>query len=216
MATAPKASREKVSDKFAFAKQADGTLKDQTDYTEARIARYQSVVEATGKPAIEMDFTPQYDAMVSGGIEAGLAAVTVAFAIEGFLTKAGHASNKARNGDNADGNEKGALEDFLANALEGGWTNRQGGNEVGVQKVWEAYAELRNVPVERVQQVWNGYTDENGNVVAGYSDADKKAVRSNTEVRAIIKKKEWEKAEALRQAAKTAAGDAPAAALPGV
>lgn len=202
----------KVSDKYALNAQGE----DCADYTEATIARYTSILG--DKPSVQMDFAPQLAAMIAGGIAEPLSKVTVAFAIEGFLNKAGHASNKARNnkvgGVKVPLDERTELEAFLQNALEGGWTNREGGNEVNVQGLWEAYAEFRNADVEAVKRAWQGYTKEDGTIVAPWTEAQKKAVRDNADVKAIVDRRRAEKSANAARLAREARGETAPDALP--
>lgn len=186
-------AREKVSNKFALAKMENGSLEDQSDYTQANIARYESIIGE--KPSVEQDFTPMREAMLKGGLSPELAGMTVACAIEGWLNKASHASNKARNALKDDSREPEMLNAFKQQLLSGGWTNNQGGNEIGVKQVCEAYAEYRNADPESVYALWMGTAkDENGNPRAAYTEADKARIRKDANVQAIIKRKASEKA----------------------
>ena len=154
-----------------------------SDYTEAVACRMKHL--ATGATVFK-----DYSHYV-GVVEP----VDIAFMIEGRLNKWGHAVNKATNGPNADGDVAAAFEAFEANAAEGGWTNREGGNEVNVLAIQTAYAELGGYPLEKVQAAWTTFTDE-----------QKQAIRKNGQVKAKV-----DAARAAKSAAAAAAAAAPPA-----
>jgi hypothetical protein len=174
----------KIADRLAL----NAAGEDQSDYTEAVCARY--VYLATGK-TVERDFSHIDDP------------IDRAFAIEGFHNKVGHAAN-VRNAPE----HKGAsaevinrvvhesLDAFMENISEGGWTNREGGNEVNLKAVLEAFAELRSASVEDAAAAWETYTDE-----------QKTRIRTNPRVKAIVARKRAEKAAAM--ATNASASDLP-------
>jgi hypothetical protein len=208
----------KPGTKISERKALNAAGEDQVDYTEAQRAVYQHIESGA---SIEWDFSPYIAAMINGGIEPALARVTAAFGIEGFITKAGHAVNKATKGANADGNVKAALTAFLANAQEGGWTNREGGQEVNAAAVIAAYAEIMaqhmNVPVEemlpRVTLGWQGGKKDDGTEVAPWPEAKKQGIRADARVKAVVAR---HRADKLEAAARAAAGDAAPPPLPGL
>lgn len=204
-----KKEKKKVADKFAYARGDDGALVDQVDYTQARIACYKSVwkgeddkQEIDPEATISEDFSPQYDAMIAGGVSPELAGMTIACAIEGWLNKASHATNKARN-SNSDTTEAEELRAYQETLRGGGWTNREGGNEINAKFYWQAYAEMKNSDPESVQMRWQGNHPDGRN----YTDADKTAIRRHPQVQEIVKRLQWEAARDKNRGSTAAGGD---------
>lgn len=201
--------------KISERKALSATGEDCADYTEAERALYQHIESGA---SAEWNFRPQIDAMISAGVDPAIARVVIAFAIEGFITKAGHAVNKATKGANADGNVPAALAGFLQNAQEGGWTNRQGGNEVNAAAIIAAYAEVyathQNMDVAevlpRVKLGWEGGTKEDGTQVPPWPESKKVGIRADARVKAVVARHRAEKL-----AAAAAAQADKATALPG-
>lgn len=192
----------KIADRLAL----NSAGEPQNDYTEATVALYKHI--KTGAEA-RFDYGPAQQAMVAGGYDATLAKVVTAFAIEGFITKAGHATNKATNGSNPTGDVPTALKEFMANALDGGWTNREGGQEVNAAAIQAAYAELLATQgggdaeelLPRIKLGWEGGTKADGTVVQPWPEAKKQGIRANAQVKAIVAR---HRADKLAAAAATA------------
>ena len=187
---------------------------DQADYTEAQIAEYEHI--KSGAKA-RFDYRPAIDAMIAGGFDKTLAKVVAAFAIEGFITKAGHAVNKATKGTNPTHDVPRALREFMDNALDGGWTNREGGQEVNAAAIMQAYAEyLASLPnatesaeqlLPRVKLGWEGGQKADGTVVQPWPEAKKIGIRSHPQVKANVLAARARKAQA--EADKAPAPDLP-------
>jgi len=168
----------KTGTKIAEREALNAAGESQSDYTEAVRAQYTYL--PSGK-VITWDF-----AHIPEPVER-------AFAIEGFLNKVGHAANVKNKADykgySVEQMNKvvdAELDAFLENAIEGGWTNREGGNEINLAAVLEAFAELRGATVEQARAAWETYSDDN-----------KTRVRTNPKIKAIIAQKRADKAAKL-------------------
>jgi hypothetical protein len=167
MAAEAKTEKRKVNEKDAL----DAAGNPVSDYTEAVSAR---ITHLATKASTSRSF-----AHIPAPIDR-------AFAIEGWLNKAGHAVNSATNGPNADNDVQSALDAFTANVDEGGWTNRSGGNEVNLAAIQAAFAQMRGADVERVKELWPTFTDE-----------QKAGIRANPQVRLLVQEAKTAKLRAL-------------------